>query len=258
MLMSHFLEDLTSLRTTVAITETHLILSRSDVPVICQKRQTPPCILKFINVPIKTEVTLSKKVLARLLSDPIKMLFSMFRDFQNVTQTYQKIPAGFHFLTTTWETLRAEFMSLENFLLNGQEVEGLNVEELQAWSCDHFSGDPVPVPNHPLGEEPFPDIQTKPPLTQLQGISSGPVTGHDRACSSSSPHKEVGLPALTGFNSSSQFCIVCKLAQYPFQSCIQVIPEDDEEYRAKDGALWNPTSDSHQPDVTPFTITLCA
>lgn len=54
-----------------------------------------------------------------------------FRDFQNVTQTYQKIPAGFHFLTTTWETLHAEFMSLENFWLNGQEVEGLNVEELQ-------------------------------------------------------------------------------------------------------------------------------
>lgn len=54
-----------------------------------------------------------------------------FGDFQNVTLTYQKIPAGFHFLTTTWETLHAEFMSLENFYLNRQDVEGLNVEKLQ-------------------------------------------------------------------------------------------------------------------------------
>lgn len=54
-----------------------------------------------------------------------------FGDFQNVTLTYQKIPAGFHFLTATWETLHAEFMSLENFYLNRQDVEGLNVEKLQ-------------------------------------------------------------------------------------------------------------------------------
>lgn len=54
-----------------------------------------------------------------------------FGDFQNVTLTYQKIPAGFHFLTTTWETLHAEFMSLENFYLNRQDVKGLNVEKLQ-------------------------------------------------------------------------------------------------------------------------------
>lgn len=51
--------------------------------------------------------------------------------FQNVTLTYQKIPAGFNFLTTTWETLHAEFMSLENFWLNRQAAEGLNVEKLQ-------------------------------------------------------------------------------------------------------------------------------
>lgn len=52
------------------------------------------------------------------------------RDFQEVTLTYQKIPAGFNFLTT-WETLHAEFMSLENLWLNRQAVEGLNVEKLQ-------------------------------------------------------------------------------------------------------------------------------
>lgn len=54
-----------------------------------------------------------------------------FRDFQNITLTYQKIPSGFHFLTTTWETLHAEFMSLENFWINRQDVEGLTIEKLQ-------------------------------------------------------------------------------------------------------------------------------
>ncbi|KAJ7417647.1 Calcium uptake protein 3, mitochondrial [Pitangus sulphuratus] len=60
---------------------------------------------------------------------------------------------------------------------------------------DHFPGEPVPVPNHPLGEEPFSNIPPKPSLTQLQTIPSDPVTGHHReevgACSLSSPHKKV-------------------------------------------------------------------
>lgn len=29
----------------------------------------------------------------------------------------------------------------------------------QVWGCDHFLGNPVPVPNHPLGEKLFTDIQ---------------------------------------------------------------------------------------------------
>ncbi|KAJ7425810.1 hypothetical protein WISP_20201 [Willisornis vidua] len=52
-----------------------------------------------------------------------------------------------------------------------------------------------------------------------------------------------GLSAFEGVNSSSQFCVICKLAHYSFQSCIQVIYEDVEEHRAQDGALWNSTSD---------------
>lgn len=47
----------------------------------------------------------------------------------------------------------------------------------QAWCCDHFPGEPVPVPKHPLGKKPFPDIQPKPTLTQLHALSLGPVTG---------------------------------------------------------------------------------
>lgn len=33
------------------------------------------------------------------------------------------------------------------------------------------------VPNHPLGEESFPDIQPKPPLTQPHATPVGPVPG---------------------------------------------------------------------------------
>lgn len=37
----------------------------------------------------------------------------------------------------------------------------------QAWCCDHFYCEPVLVLNHPLGEEPSPDIQPKPSVTPL-------------------------------------------------------------------------------------------
>ncbi|XP_051655216.1 uncharacterized protein LOC127476367 [Manacus candei] len=50
----------------------------------------------------------------------------------------------------------------------------------QSWYCDHFPGEPVPVPSHPLGEGSFSNIQPRPPLTQLHAIASGPVTSHHR------------------------------------------------------------------------------
>ena len=50
------------------------------------------------------------------------------------------------------------------------------------------------MPNHPLGEELFSNIQPKHPLTQLQAIPLGPVTGHHReeisACRCSCSCKE--------------------------------------------------------------------
>ncbi|XP_066844751.1 S-phase kinase-associated protein 2 isoform X2 [Anser cygnoides] len=47
----------------------------------------------------------------------------------------------------------------------------------QAWCSDCFPGEPVPVCNHPLGEEPLPDVQPKLPLPQLNTVPVGPVTG---------------------------------------------------------------------------------
>lgn len=53
----------------------------------------------------------------------------------------------------------------------------------------------VPIPQPPLGEEPFTNVQLKTPLTQLQDILLNPVIGQNRenisVCHSSSPQKEV-------------------------------------------------------------------
>ncbi|KAK4816070.1 hypothetical protein QYF61_011294, partial [Mycteria americana] len=47
---------------------------------------------------------------------------------------------------------------------------------LQGWRLNHFPGQSVPMLDNPLGEEKFPNIQSKPPLVQLEAISSCPIT----------------------------------------------------------------------------------
>ncbi|KAK4829526.1 hypothetical protein QYF61_005165 [Mycteria americana] len=44
------------------------------------------------------------------------------------------------------------------------------------WRLNHFPGQPVPMLDNPLGEEKFPNTQSKPPLAQLEAISSCPIT----------------------------------------------------------------------------------
>ncbi|KAM4791877.1 uncharacterized protein ACIQIH_005992 isoform 2-T2 [Cyanocitta cristata] len=43
----------------------------------------------------------------------------------------------------------------------------------QAVVCEHLPGEPVPAPKQPLGEEPFPNAQPKPPVTQLHVLPTG-------------------------------------------------------------------------------------
>ncbi|KAK4827323.1 hypothetical protein QYF61_016573 [Mycteria americana] len=43
------------------------------------------------------------------------------------------------------------------------------------WRLNHFPGQPVPVLDNPFREEKFPNIQSKPPLVQLEAISSCPM-----------------------------------------------------------------------------------
>jgi len=49
------------------------------------------------------------------------------------------------------------------------------VQMLPELDLGHFPGEPVPVPEHPLGAEPFPNTQPDPPLSQLHALPSGPV-----------------------------------------------------------------------------------
>ncbi|KAK4810953.1 hypothetical protein QYF61_013361 [Mycteria americana] len=45
----------------------------------------------------------------------------------------------------------------------------------QGWRLNHFPGQPVPMLDNPFSEEKFPNIQSKPPLAQLEAISSCPI-----------------------------------------------------------------------------------
>ncbi|KAK4806164.1 hypothetical protein QYF61_001087 [Mycteria americana] len=46
----------------------------------------------------------------------------------------------------------------------------------RGWRLNHFPGQSVPMLDNPPGEEKFPNIQSKPPLAQLEAISSCPIT----------------------------------------------------------------------------------
>ncbi|KAK4827890.1 hypothetical protein QYF61_022313 [Mycteria americana] len=48
--------------------------------------------------------------------------------------------------------------------------------QTKGWRLNHFPGQSVPMLDNPLGEEKFPNIQSKPPLAQLEAISSCPIT----------------------------------------------------------------------------------
>ncbi|KAK4817835.1 hypothetical protein QYF61_000670 [Mycteria americana] len=52
----------------------------------------------------------------------------------------------------------------------------MSFKYLQGWRLNHFPGQPVPMLDNLLGEEKFPNIQSKPPLVQLEAISSCPIT----------------------------------------------------------------------------------
>lgn len=41
-------------------------------------------------------------------------------------------------------------------------------ELCQAWCSDFFPGKPAPVAEHPLSEEPFPNVPSEPPLRELR------------------------------------------------------------------------------------------
>ncbi|KAK4820044.1 hypothetical protein QYF61_017857 [Mycteria americana] len=46
----------------------------------------------------------------------------------------------------------------------------------QGWRLNHFPGQPVPMLDNPFSEEFFPNIQSKPPLAQLEAVAPRPIT----------------------------------------------------------------------------------
>jgi len=51
-------------------------------------------------------------------------------------------------------------------------------EPLQGWGLHRLPGQPVPMSDHSFSKEIFPNIQSKPPLTHLQAISSHPIASY--------------------------------------------------------------------------------
>ena len=49
---------------------------------------------------------------------------------------------------------------------------------LQGWWLNHLPRQPVPMSDHSFSKEIFPNIQSKPPLTQLEAIASHPIASY--------------------------------------------------------------------------------
>ncbi|KAK4825904.1 hypothetical protein QYF61_003399 [Mycteria americana] len=54
-------------------------------------------------------------------------------------------------------------------------VDAPSLATYQGWRLNHFPGQPVPMLDNPFSEVKFPNIQSKPPLAQLEAISSCPI-----------------------------------------------------------------------------------
>jgi len=79
-------------------------------------------------------------------------------------------------------------------------------EPLQGWGLHHPPGQPGPMPDHSLSKEIFPNIQPKPPLTQLEAMASRPVAGYPgeetNTCPTTAPSgscRELFFPQPTPF-----------------------------------------------------------
>ncbi|KAK4828027.1 hypothetical protein QYF61_022804 [Mycteria americana] len=70
-------------------------------------------------------------------------------------------------------SLRSPGRDLRRSLGQAPAKSRLNSE---GWRLNHFPGQSVPMLDNPLSEEKFPNIQSKPPLAQLEAISSCPIT----------------------------------------------------------------------------------
>jgi len=54
----------------------------------------------------------------------------------------------------------------------------MSFKYLQGWRLHHFPEQPVPMPDNPFSEKILPNLQSKPPLVQLELISSRPIANY--------------------------------------------------------------------------------
>ncbi|KAK4809954.1 hypothetical protein QYF61_002911 [Mycteria americana] len=126
--------------------------------------------VKFPNIQSKPPLA----QLEAISSCPITCYLGEETDPHLSTTSFQPV------VKTMVETMVRQAVPLQPMEVNGgtdihlQPMEDPTLE--QGWRLNHFPGQPVPVLDNPLGEEKFPNIQSKPPLAQLEAISSCPIT----------------------------------------------------------------------------------
>ncbi|KAK4814505.1 hypothetical protein QYF61_021568 [Mycteria americana] len=124
---------------------------------------------------------------------------------------------------------------------------------LQGWGLNHFPGQPVPMLDNPFSEEKFPNIQSKPPLVQLEAISSCPITcylGEETDPTSLPPPFRLNNPSSLSRSPSA-------LCSRPFPSFVALLWTCPSTSKPEVKLLWSGTTTpmkhlfQHQrPDVT--------
>ncbi|KAK4816629.1 hypothetical protein QYF61_019328 [Mycteria americana] len=113
------------------------------------------------------------------------------------------------------------------------------------WKLNRFPGQPVPVLENPFGEEIFPNIQSKPPLAQLEAISSCPITCY--MGEETDPHLSTtsfqSPPTLKQINTPAQLGVAYKLTEGALNPLIQINDKDIKQNCSQYRALGNTTCD---------------
>ncbi|KAK4826742.1 hypothetical protein QYF61_010995 [Mycteria americana] len=98
--------------------------------------------------------------------------------------TWEKV-TNTHLATTSFQTLhqlrRPSLDTLQHLnvslVVGGPKLNTVfeiytSFKYLQGWRLNHFPGQPLPMLDNPFSEKKFPNIQSKPPLVQLEAVSS--------------------------------------------------------------------------------------
>ncbi|KAK4808466.1 hypothetical protein QYF61_005783 [Mycteria americana] len=99
--------------------------------------------------------------------------------------------------------------------------------------------------DNPFSEVKFPNIQSKPPLAQLEAISSCPITCY--LGEETDPHLSTtsfqSLPPLKQINTPTQLGVICKLTEGALDPFIQIIDKDIKQEQPQHRVLGNTACD---------------